>query len=208
MIEIFITSYKPTVRTLMCMNSIMMTVKQPYTLTILSTKGSAAYNKNLAFSRSQTGRFILVDDDLLFKCKGWASRLMQSLEGTVGASIVGGRVLFDCGTKSIGFQAPNSALMDNIRVTGCMLAIMDVGIRYDEIYKVSQGDDIDFCFQNKSKGYRVLCDTRVTAFHPKIIDYKTDYHARNAKRAYSKWGKDDYLKWGRDPKEFKVVKQY
>ena len=208
MIEIFVTSYNPTIKTITCIGSIMSTVHQPYCLTVISTNGSAAKNKNIAFDLARSGHFIIVDDDLIFSQSGWASMLMQSLENVPSATAVGGRVIFNSDGKSIGFDAPDDSLVDNIRVTGCMLAIKDVGIRYDENYIKSQGDDIDFMLQNRLNGYSVLCDTRVMANHPVAVAYDTDYHAHNAQYAYDKWGKEAYLKWGRDIDDFKIVKSY
>lgn len=209
MIEIFVTSYSPNNLTIQCINSILDTAVQPFSLTVISTKGSAAQNKNLAIRMTKSDKLILLDDDLSFQTKGWNKLFIDDLNSFPWCSVVGGKVIEKNGYKTMSYQAHQNAIVDNVRVTGCALAIRKAGIIYDERYMRSQCDDIDFLLENMKQGHKVLCDTRILITHLNPQPPKKDEVVQaNINLAFTKWTKDYYMKWGRDPKKFKVIKSF
>lgn len=208
MINIYVTSYKPSEYTKLCLESILDTAIQPYSLTVISTLGSAAINKNLAINMCKADELILLDDDIIFRTKGWNMMLLDDLRMFPMASVVGCRVIEVSGYKTMSYQACDNAIVDNVRITGCALAIRKTNLRYDEDYTQSQCDDISFCLDTRERGNSVLCDTRVRVTHLKPSANAIAEDHPNVIKAYKQWGKDEYLGWGRNPEEFKVLKEF
>lgn len=146
---------------------------------------------------------IFIDDDARVG-PGWRKRLLAPAARDPRIGVVGGRVVTPGGVllsaeivpgvAAVGCREPDRGQRNYVRtceaVCGACLAVrrevFDRGARFDERFFPCQSEEVDFCLQARSLGFRVLYNGAVAIVHDHLFR-GGDRLARNERLLREKW---------------------
>lgn len=196
-ISILVLCYQYTKYTEQTINSVLDTATSNYNLIIQPTMIDSAKNSNCLIDSSPTEYMILVDDDVMFRNKGWDECLIGALTLSLGVGVVVPR-LFSANHDPINEQShvPKDTIMSGIKSAGAVMAFREQGLRHDEAYKKTQYNDTDFLYQHLALNQLVIVDGRVDVLHMRKPNFSTPWNTANRAYFLKKWKMNDYDGWG------------
>lgn len=129
---------------------------------------SASQNRNIGLDRSVSDYIVMIDDDMTGFKKGWNQQLVSYFENRKDLGIISGRLLNPDGL--LGYMNSRNwdmgpELVNVSKAPTAMIAIRNIGLRFDERYIGSGFEDTDFCLQMINDGYDIAIANRVQAIH-------------------------------------------
>ena len=203
MIDIVIPCYERTPILDTCLRKLKEYTKN-YNLILIEGKRSAAANRALGIRQVKSDWFVMLDDDVLVT-EGWLNQLLKLRREDVGqiqpkVLFADGKIFsagidfFDKTNPNIGFKQKDKGKFNYVRerelLNGCCSLynskILEV-CEFDENYKGSQYEDLDFSMQIKKAGYKLIYCGKSTVYHYAL--YRNPLASENFKYYKQKWFK-------------------
>jgi len=200
MIDIVIPCYERNQKLDACVESIHRHTHHAFKLIIVEGKRSAAANRNKGISQVTSDWFVMIDDDAQVTDR-WLDTLLPFREDKVGqiqpkVVFPDGRI-FSAGVyrsrpMNIGFEEVDEGQYDVVAGRDCLngccslynSAILDT-CGFDEKYKGSQCEDMDFSNQIVRAGFKLLFCGLSTVVHDSLC--RESNIDENLKRYLWKW---------------------
>jgi len=189
-----------------CLATIRRFTDITYRLILEQGPGSASANRNLGLRKSTAPVVCFMDDDV-WVTPGWCSRLLDCFKDDKTIGMVAPKIKLETGRLfSVGmayvpphhiypidFLALDTGIHNKIShpfaiPTTCLMvrreAIDQAGL-FDEGFKSSQWEDIDYYLRLREVGFRGVLNGEVTLYHRNL--YRTSHELQNQIRFMDKW---------------------
>ncbi len=184
MISVIIPTIRPTIEMTSVLIEVESSVAHDTEVILVSTKGSAAVNRNIGLNKAKGEFIIMCDDDVRAYPTGWDVKLVDSLKVTK-ANVVGARLLGANGKPHPVNYGNYDLSKEHIQVRGMITAccvFRRTSLRFDEKFVGSGWEDTDF-FQRMGDPFFVT--NTVMVVH--LNEHKNPSDAKNASYYRRKW---------------------
>jgi len=201
MIDIIIPTIKSEYDVREMAADIKKNTKIEYNLIITAQPISAAKNRNIGLSKSNTSIVVMMDDDITGFYEGWLQDLIKPIAGNMEIGIVSARL---CSldmrmAMAMGMDEYNHPMYplifdaDKKRVTTACIAFRNLGIKFDENYIGSGWEDTDFCMQWNMKypDKRIVVNNGCIIKHINEAKNQSGYNWEHNRNIFiKKWGEE------------------
>jgi len=203
LIDIVIPCYERTEMLEECLKNLEKYTDN-YNLILIEGKRSAAENRNLGISKVSSDWFVMLDDDIIVT-PNWLDKLLELRREDVGQ--IQPRVLFLSGeifSAGISFgglhlihhgykeKGGYEYVCERDLLNGCCSLYNSKILKYcrfDENYRGSQFEDLDFSMQIRKAGFKLIYCGTTSVYHRVCL---RNLNLENEEYFYKKWFKTKY----------------
>lgn len=187
-VSIIIPAYADTPNLRRAVWSIQQTADMPYQLVVSLAQQSVAKNRNAGLDRAEHDLVVFMDDDVLLPAR-WLSTLVAVLDAHEDIGAVSARPIFPDGSpQTHRYELEPGELWDIMPAGTCFAYSRErVGDqRFDEYYRGSQWEDIDWMHTVRELGLRTVITADVVVIHDHT-EAQNHWYVENGTHYHGKW---------------------